>query len=390
MMARSKTWRSLSSENSAFNKLPIFPRSSDSEVSSPVTPYLSNSLFLDASREERTPPRLSMGQQIDCMLKNARSPSDISDTSAMKRHKTVPSEDSTELDVVGKFESGEPSLFRTNSFPAGGESWHHNVDAEYDDNDWFNKPSQSSVTHKEKEIALPKPRSRVDLSGLSQMLGTHGKGNPGLHRVENSSESLNDYGYDFTDERSHSSDEACCLRQVTCEKTDGSNTDSDSEFPVDELIHKFDRDASLVGGTWDQSAACGGSIIGEKSSGGHQQHSIKPRPLSNARSSLTNSTFRSSHSLSSSDSGNNIAIAITREAGATLPFEKSLESASKDFCVGSPKETSLYENPGIVLSPGGINFDNMGMSIDEDETVNLVKPSSSYPPAPKKQSGDQI
>ena len=65
-------------------------------------------------------------------------------------------------------------------------------------------------------------------------------------------------------------------------------------------------------------------------------------------------------------------ISVPREAGATLPFERSLESASKEFFVGSLEREAHFGGAGVVLSPGGISFDdNVGMNIEE-----MVKPSS--------------
>ena len=113
---------------------------------------------------------------------------------------------------------------------------------------------------------------------------------------------------------------------------------------------------AAAGGTY-------GSAIGKSDySSQLQRHSIRNSPPSD-------------------DGGSNVA--IPREAGATLLFERSLESASSEMFVGSLEHEVHIGGDGIVLSPGGISFDdNMGMNIEE-----VVKPSSRRTSFPGSEDG---
>lgn len=314
MMAKSRTWRNLSSENSAFNRLPILPNAnspaSGSDISSPkspFTPHISKSFVILSN--ERSPPELP--SEMTC-----------GDSFTMpKRHKRVPSEDSMELGVISAIAATHSSMFpRTMSFPclSGTDSWRHmnssdadhdDDDVDDDDDDWIGfKASRKASSNKGASRGLPKPRSRNDLSGISQSLGQGLK--PGLHVVESPSESLNnDYNFDSgcfesDEDGTRSSEMACSLRQVTCEKMDIGNIESDSEvFAIDELTHKFDLDASVHGRGMTDAGAVGsfattaGGNYGKPCSL-HRRHSME--------SSLRND-----------DGAANIS--VPREAGATLP-----------------------------------------------------------------------
>jgi len=257
------------------------------------------------------------------------------------------------------------------SFPGGQpSSWGNECH-----NDAFKNPSSKPSITK-----LPRPRSRGAISGLSKLFEQDKPKT--LHRVDASADSMDYYIDDVED--SYSSNIPGITRTPSRRVTDhfdqdgGANTTSwDSDTPIDDLIHHLNKDTGMLGVEIDEHEM----TPGPQKPAAYGLSSLRSSVGSQTTRSLTRATHCSSHSISFSGSYEDTSVqCISREAGAHLPFERSLQSASQELGIfGSPKESMLsphaVSKAGIVLSPGGINFDNMRVDTQEEGAVRLQKPT---------------